>query len=151
MTAYANLADLLEVDPSIQDYGVLDWDAELANAQADVIRLLRVRWWPLVASRKRLHDITVATFGPIMDETKLDPTQWTRATVYKALADHIGPKLSKFEEVPDRFRNQMDYYSQRFEAELDLCIREGVRYQLDDDPTFSDAEKAPDTGLRLRR
>ena len=151
MTAYATLADLLEVDPSIQDYGILDWEAELANAQADVIRLLRVRWWPLFSSRTRLNDITVATFGPIMDETRLDPLQWTRATVYKALADHIGPKLSKFEEVPDRFRNQMDYYSQRFESEMDLCIREGVRYQMDDDPNWSDAEKAPDTSLRLRR
>ena len=151
MTAYATLADLLDVDPTIQDYGVLDFEAELANAQEDVIRLLRVRWWPLVASRKRLHDITVAAFGPIMDETKLDPTQWTKATVYKALADHIGPKLSKFEEVPDRFRNQMDYYGQRFESEFDLCIREGVRYQMDNDPAFSDAEKAPDTSLRLRR
>ena len=151
MTAYATLADLLDVDPTIQDYGVLDFEAELAKAQDDVIRLLRVRWWPLFSSRTRLNDITVATFGPIMDETKLDPTQWTKATVYKALADHIGPKLSKFEEVPDRFRNQMDYYGQRFESELDLCIREGVRYQMDNDPAFSDAEKAPDTSLRLRR
>lgn len=151
MTAYATLADLLDVDPTIQDYGVLDFEAELARAQDDVVRLLRVRWWPLFSSRTRLNDITVTTFGPIMDETKLDPTQWTKAVVYKALADHIGPKLSKFEEVPDRFRNQMDYYGQRFESELDLCIREGVRYQMDSDPAFSDAEKAPDTSLRLRR
>jgi hypothetical protein len=32
MTAYATLNDLLEVEPSIQDYGVLDWDAELAKS-----------------------------------------------------------------------------------------------------------------------
>lgn len=151
MTAYATLADLLEVDPTITEYGVLVWEDELARAQEDVIRLLRVRWWPMFASRVRQNDITVSTFGPIMDETRLDPTQWVKATVYQALADHIAPKLSKFEEVPDRFQNQMNYYGRKFETEFDLCVREGVRYQLDDDPAWSDTEKSSDTSLRLRR
>lgn len=151
MTAYATLSDLLDVDPTIQDYGVLDWDEELAKSQADVIRLLRVRWWPTFSTRTRANDITIINQGPYMDPDKLDPTQWTKATVYHCLAHHIGPKLSKFEEIPDRFRNQMDYYSQRFESEFDLCVREGVHYQLDSNPSFSDIEKAPDTSLRLVR
>lgn len=145
MTTYATLSDLLEVDPTIQDYGVLDYEAELAKSQADVIRLLRVRWWPTFRKNSGLGDIAQ------MDETNLDPTQWTQATVYHCLAHHIGPKLSKFEEVPDRFRNQMDYYGQRFEGEFDLCTREGIRYQLDDNPAWSEAERASDTTLRLRR
>ena len=151
MTTFATLADLLEVDPSIQDYGVLDFEAELSKAQDDVVRLLKVRWWPMYSSRARTLDIAIVGAGPILDETKLDSTQWTKATVFKALADHIGPKLSKFEEVPDRFRNQMDYYAQRFEVEFDLCVREGVRYQIDNDPAFNEAESASDTTLRLRR
>lgn len=151
MTAFATLADLLEVDPSIQDYGVLDFEAELARAQADVIRLLRVRWWPMYSSRARTLDIAIVGASPELDPDKLDPTQWTKATVFQALSDHIAPKLSKFEEVPDRFRNQMDYYGRKFETEFDLCVREGVRYQIDDDPEFSEAERASDTTLRLRR
>ena len=145
MTTYATLSDLLEVDPTIQDYGVLDYEAELAKSQADVIRLLRVRWWPTFRKNAGLGDYAQ------MDDANLDSTQWTSATVYHCLAHHIGPKLSKFEEVPDRFRNQMDYYGQRFEGEFDLCTREGIRYQLDDNPAWSEAERASDTTLRLRR
>ena len=148
---FATLADLLEVDPTITEYGEIDYTAELARAEAEVVRIIRVRWWPTFASRTRLNDITLTLAGPIMDETKLDPTQWTRATVYYAMAHYICPKLSKFEEIPDRFRNQMDYYASRFETEFDLCVREGVRYQLDDNAAFSDAERTPDTDLRLRR
>lgn len=148
---FATLTDLLESDPTITEYGEIDFTAELARAEAEVIRIIRVRWWPTFASRTRLNDITLTLTGPIMDSTKLDPTQWTRATVYYCLAHYICPKLSKFEEVPDRFRNQMDYYSTRFETEFDICVREGVRYQLDDNAAFSDAERTPDTDLRLRR
>ena len=151
MTAYATIADLLEADSTLPDYGEIDFTTELANAQADVIRLLRVRWWPTFASRTRLNDITITQTGPIMDETRLDSTQWTRATVYYCLAHYICPKLSKFEEIPDRFRNLMDYYAARFETEFDICLREGVRYQLDDDAAWSAAERTPDTDLRLRR
>jgi hypothetical protein len=45
----------------------------------------------------------------------------------------------------------MDYYSKRFEHEMDLILREGVEYDIDDSGTVSDTEKAPVTSLRLRR
>jgi hypothetical protein len=30
----------------------------------------------------------------------------------------------------------MDYYRGRFEHEMDLCIREGVKYDVNDDNTY---------------
>jgi hypothetical protein len=145
MTAFATVDNLLSVDPTIQDFGVLDWDTELARSQTEITRVLSVRWWPTFRKTFGLSDIA------LINANLLDPTQWTQATVYHALAYHICPKLSKFEPDADRFQEMMKYYQGRFEHEMDLCIREGVRYDADENNTFSDAEKASDTSLRLRR
>lgn len=145
MTAFATVDDLLSVDPTIQDFGILDWDTELARSQTEITRVLSVRWWPTFRKTFGLSDTT------LINAALLDPAQWTQATVYHALAYHISPKLSKFEPDHDRFQEMMKYYQGRFEHEMDLCIREGVRYDADEDNTFSDAEKASDTSLRLRR
>lgn len=149
--AYATLDDLLQVEPTIQDFGILDWDAELARSETEVNRILAVRWWPGYANKGRYNDITHLSGSPIMDVSKLDPTQWRQATVYHAMAYHICPKLTKFEPDQDRFQVMMDYYARRFEHEMDLCIRESVRYDENADGEFSDSERVQDTSLRLRR
>jgi hypothetical protein len=148
--AYATEADLLEIEPTILDYGVLDFDAELAKSETEVNRILTVRWWP-VYMKDRRYDIVRRVGEILMDTDKLDPTQWTQATVYHALAHHICPKLSTFDPARDVFREKMEYYGRRFESEMDLCIREGVRYDDNDDDIFQDVEKLPDVSLRLRR
>jgi hypothetical protein len=87
-----------------------------------------------------------------MDTTKLDPTQFTQATVYHALAYHIAPKLTQFSGgEPDKFQMQMTYYQGRFEHEMDLVLREGVRYDLDDDNTYESSEIKSVTPFRLVR
>lgn len=141
---FAILDNLLQVEPTIQDYGLLDWDVELARSQNEIARVLSVRWWPSFHKGR----VNVAS---LIDKTLLDPTQWTQATVYHALAYHICPKLTKFIPETDKFQVMMEYYQGRFEHEMDLCIREGVRYDLDDDDSISADEKVPDTYLRLRR
>jgi hypothetical protein len=148
--AYATIEDLREVEPTIEDYGVLAFDAELAKSEVEINRLLSVRWWPTYAKQGR-SDIRYSNLALVMDVTILDPTQWTQATVYHAMAYHICPKLTKFEAEPDRFREMMDYYSGRFEHEMDLCIREGVRYDANNNDVFEDVETIPDTFLRLKR
>lgn len=147
--AYATLNDLLDVDPHITDYGVLEWDTELAKSEQEINRLLSVRWFP--SYQKGRTDIRYSNLAVLMDEDKLDPTQWTKATVFHALAYHICPKLTKFEAEPDRFREMMDYYKARFEDEFDLCLRQGVRYDANDDNVYQDVEKTPDVFLKLRR
>lgn len=143
--AYATLDDLLQVEPTITEYGVIDFDTELARSETEVNRVLHVRWFK---SYQASHN-DVGAFDP----TLLTASQWTQATVYHALAYHIAPKLTQFsqEGQEDRFQVMMNYYAGRFEHEMDLCLREGVQYDLDDNGTVSTGESAPTVSLRLVR
>ena len=143
--AYASLDDLLQVEPTITDYGVLDWDAELARSEIEVNRILQVRWFQ---AYKKSQGTSSA-----FDASLLTPTQWTQATVYHALAYHICPKLSKFEQQgnEDKFQVMMSYYQGRFEHEMDLCLRLGVEYDADNNNTVTDEEKKSINGLKLVR
>lgn len=126
--AFATLDDLLQVEPTIQEYGVIDFDSELARSETEVKRVLKVRWWQAYA---KSHAIETD-----IDFDKLDDAQWTQATVYHALAYHICAKLTQFQVEQDRFQVMMEYYQGRFEHEMDLAIREGVKYDLDGDSTY---------------
>jgi hypothetical protein len=141
--AYATIDDLLVVEPTITDYGVLDWDAELARSEAEINRVLKVRWYQSYAKKFAL---TVE-----FDPTKLTDSQFTQATIYHAMAYHICPKLTQFTPEEDKFSVMMKYYSGRFEHEMDLILREGVLYDLDGDGTVENMEKDPVVSLRLRR
>lgn len=144
--AYATLDDLTQVEPTIQDYGVLDWDTELENATTEVLRILKVRWW---LAYQKSHPTLINT-DP--DWTLLDTTQFVKATVFYALAWHITPKLTTFSGAePDKFQVMMDYYKGRFEHEMDLILREGVRYDIDGDSTYERTESTATKTLRLVR
>ena len=43
--AYATTQDLIQVEPTITEYGVLDFDVELARSEAEINRVLKVRWF----------------------------------------------------------------------------------------------------------
>jgi hypothetical protein len=141
--AYATIDDLLIVEPTITDYGVLDWDAELARSESEINRVLKVRWFLAYAKKFALN----VEFDP----TLIDPSQFTQACIYHALAYHICPKLTQFSPEEDKFSVMMKYYAGRFEHEIDLILREGVRYDLDDDGVVEPGEKEAIVTLRLRR
>jgi len=144
--AYATFDDLKLVEPNIDEYGVLEWDTELSRSETEINRILKVRWYlSYTKAHPSLHNVA---FDPAL----IDPTQMTQATVYHALAYHICPKLTQFSGAePDKFQVMMDYYRGRFEHEMDLIIREGVRYDIDDDNSYEQSEIKPVTGLRLTR
>lgn len=144
--AYATFDDLKQVEPTIDEYGVLDWDVELARSETEVNRVLKVRWYQ---AYQKAHP-SIADVE--MNVTLIDPTQFTQATVYHALAYHICPKLTQFSGAePDKFQVMMNYYQQRFEHEMDLILREGVRYDLDDDNTYERTETQSVKPQRLVR
>lgn len=144
--AYATLDDLLQVEPTIQDYGVLEWDVELAKSEVEINRVLKVRWYQ---AYQKAHPALV---NVEFDTTLLDTNQFTQATVYHALAYHIAPKLTQFSGgEPDKFQVMMEYYRGRFEHEMDLVLREGVRYDADGDSTYETSETKSVTPLRLVR
>jgi hypothetical protein len=144
--AYATFDDLKQVEPNIDEYGVLDWDIEIERSEQEINRVLVVRWYK---DYQRKHP-SIARQD--LDPNLLDPTQFTQATVYHSLAYHICPKLTQFSSAePDRFQVMMDYYRGRFEHEMDLILREGVRYDLNDDKSFDRDETGKLDTLRLRR
>jgi hypothetical protein len=144
--AYATFDDLKQVEPTIDEYGVLDWDVELARSETEINRVLKVRWYQ--AYQKAHPSIINVDF----DATLLDATQFTQATIYHALAYHICPKLTQHSGgEPDKFQVMMQYYQGRFEHEMDLILREGVRYDLDDDNSYESSEIKSVTPLRLVR
>jgi hypothetical protein len=143
---YATFDDLVQVEPTIDQYGVLDWDVELARSENEINRVLKVRWYQ---AYQKAHPNLV---GVEFDATLLDTTQFTQATVYHALAYHIAPKLTQFSGgEPDKFQVMMDYYRGRFEHEIDLVLREGVRYDMDGDSTYEANEIKSVTPNRLVR
>lgn len=143
--AYADFDDLKQVEANIDEYGVLDWTVELERSESEVNRILTVRWWK---EYQRKHPSLINTD---LDTALLDPTQFTQATVYHSLAYHICPKLTQFTPEEDKFSVMMKYYAGRFEHEMDLILREGVRYDLDDDNSFESSETGRVDTLRLRR
>lgn len=144
--AYATYDDLKSVEANIDEYGILDWDVELERSENEINRVLKVRWYS--AYQKAHPSIALVDF----DATRIDSTQFTQACVYHALAYHICPKLTQFSSAePDRFQVMMDYYQGRFEHEMDLILREGVRYDLDDDSTYESSEVKPVHSNRLVR
>jgi hypothetical protein len=144
--AYATLDDLLQVEPTIQEYGVLEWQVELDRSAAEINRVLKVRWYQ--SYQKQHPSIANIPFNPDL----LNSNQFTQATVYHAMAYHIAPKLTQFSGAePDKFQVMMEYYRGRFEHEMDLILREGVEYDLNDDGVIDDKEKKSVTPLRLVR
>lgn len=149
MATFATFSDVKEYEPTIGDYGIQTFDPELAKAQADVVRYLRINWWPTQQIGK--YDITVVGVNVELNEDKLTPSQLTRATVYCALGYYIYPKLSRFEPDLDMFHMKMEYYKKMYAEEIDLVIRDGVEYDLDSSGTITDTERAPSYFLRLKR
>ncbi len=126
--AFATNDNLHEYAPDIFDQGVDDWTTELARAETDVANMVQVKWYNNHYDRKSF------------DSSLLTETQWTRATVYRALANHIMPKLSTFRPEGDPFANQIGFYKERFEEEIDLQFQLGIEYDRNDDGTVEDAE-----------
>jgi hypothetical protein len=144
--AFATYDDLKQVEANIDEYGVLDWDTELERSESEIKRVLKVRWWP---QYQRNHTSLLNT---LPNFALLTETQFTQATVYHALAYHICPKLTQFSGAePDKFQMMMTYYQGRFEHEMDLILREGVEYDINNDSSIAMDEQAPTKTLRLIR
>lgn len=146
--SFANNSDLVTYYPTAMDHGVADWTNELTLAQGDVEILVKTRWF-----NQEFGQPQGRTIGsmPIFDPALLTETQWTRATVYRALAVYILPKLSTFRPEGDSFREQLAFYQNRFDEEFNLQLGSGVEYDLDGDNTVTTGEKFSVAQDRLYR
>jgi hypothetical protein len=150
MAILATISNVLEYEPDILDYGIPDFEEEIAKAQADVFRELRIKWWP--TQQVGLYDVRYLTGGnQEPDEDLYTASQLTRATCYHALGYHVYPKLAKFDIDGDIFERKMTFYREEFNRELDLVLRDGVEYDIDSSGTVTDDEKEATHYLRLKR
>jgi hypothetical protein len=132
--------DILEYLPDLHDYGITDFSDEHIKTRTDILRKLRVDWYPKVIGS-----------STEMDETLLTDSQFTRAAVFHVLSYYILPKLTQFTTEGDRFERMMEFYKLRYDEEMDLVIRDGVEYDINDDGSVTDSEKPPLNTLRLER
>jgi hypothetical protein len=146
--SFANNSDLVNLYPNAMEHGVADWTSELALAQGDVETLIKTRWFnqEFGTSRGRSQ-----VGQPAYDPAKLTDSQWTRATVYRALAVYILPKLSTFRPEGDSFREQLAFYQNRFDEEFNMQLGSGVEYDTDGDGTVDLGEKYAVAQDRLYR
>lgn len=144
------ISDIQEFEPDILDYGIPTLTAEITRANADVVRDIRIKWWP--TQQIGVYDINYLGANSVeMNEDLLTTSQWTICAVYQALGFHILPKLAKFEVDGDIFERKMDYYRKEYEREFDLILRDGVEYDLDSSGTVENREKEAQHYLRLKR
>ena len=139
--------DVFEYMPDLADYGIQDFASDHAKTREDILRRLRVEWWP----RFRPYNDIRFVQPPVMDTDLLDETQFTRAAVYHVLSYYILPKLAKFDPDGDRFGEMMKHYRSRFEEEFDYIIKDGVRYDFDDNGNIDSSEQVPAYQTRLVR
>lgn len=147
--SFATDSDVVEYVPDLHEYGIQDFSADHAKTQDDILRRLRIEWWPRLQPWK--YDIRYVNNAPEMDSTLLTDTQFTRTAVFHVLAYYILPKLAKFDPDGDRFENMMKHYKSRFEEEFNLVLKDGVEYDLNNDNTVGVSEKASTEFMRLVR
>ena len=139
MSNYATDSDVLEIEPRIKDFGVIDFTADHTKTTADIQRLLRIEWWPRVSRQSSTKYFSGA--GLEMDNTKLQAAQFKRTAVYHVLAYYILPRLTQHQGEDDRFFQMIAFYKNKFREEFDLVLADCIEYDYDGDGTVDEVEK----------
>ena len=124
---------------------VTDWLAQTTN---DILRDLRIKWWPVYKSNI-YTDITVLNTAE-MSNTKVNLDQFKRAGVFLFLSRFFLPALTKFrpEADKDRFERMIEFYTSQYNKEMQTILEDGVEYDSDAGGTISTSEREPLHGLR---
>jgi hypothetical protein len=143
--------DIEEYYPDVFDNGIQEFDQFFTKTQNDIYRRLRIDWFP-----KRQYDRLIdIDFGirqvEEMNESLLVDSQFTRAAVFHCLAYYILPQLTKFSPEGDQFVEMMKYYKERYEEEWQLILRDGVKYDFNEDGVIDPRERRQVNTIRLVR
>ena len=144
--------DVTKYQPDAFDFGIASGAAEATNFFAqttnDILRALRVEWWP-VYKTNIFTDITVLNTAE-MDNTKVNLDQFERAGIYLFLGRFYLPALTKFrpETEKDRFERMSEYYMSEYNKEWRSILEDGVEYDATADGTIQVSEREPLHGYR---
>ena len=127
------------------DFGIASGASEvtawLAQTTNDILRDLRIKWWPMYKSNI-YTDITVLNTAEMVN-TKVNLDQFTRAGVYLFLSRYLLPTLTKFrpEADKDRFERMIEFYSSAYVKEFQTILEDGVEYDSDAGGTIVTSER----------
>jgi hypothetical protein len=142
--------DVVEYMPDVLDHGIQSYDDFFEKTRQDIFRRLRIEWW--LSRRFNRHTTIIdSSLAGEMEDSKLDEPQFTRTAVFHCLAYYILPQLTKFNPEGDQFSTMIKFYKERYEEEWQLVLRDGVRYDDDEDGEYSTNEKLSVHILRLVR
>ena len=145
-------ADVTKYQPDAFGFGIAAGDTEAVNFFAqttnDILRQLRVEWWP-VYKQNVFTDITVLNTAEMVN-TKVNLDQFERAGVYLFLGRFLLPALTKFrpETEKDRFERMAEYYMAQYNIEWRMILEDGVEYDVDSSGTIVSNEREPLHGFR---
>ena len=145
-------ADVTKYQPDAFGFGIASGDTEATNFFAqttnDILRQLRVEWWP-VYKQNVFTDITVLNTAEMVN-TKVNLDQFERAGVYLFLGRFLLPALTKFrpETEKDRFERMAEYYMAQYNIEWRMILEDGVEYDTDGSGTIVTNEREPLHGFR---
>jgi hypothetical protein len=145
-------ADVTKYQPDAFGFGIAAGDTEAVNFFAqttnDILRQLRVEWWP-VYKQNVFTDITVLNTAEMVN-TKVNLDQFERAGVYLFLGRFLLPALTKFrpETEKDRFERMAEYYMSQYNIEWRMILEDGVEYDTDGSGTIVTNEREPLHGFR---
>ena len=145
-------SDIQKYQPDAFDFGISTTASETTNFLAqttnDILRALRVEWWP-VYKTNIFTDITVLNTAELVN-TKVNLDQFERAGVYLFLGRFYLPALTKFrpETEKDRFERMAEYYMSQYNIEWRMILEDGVEYDETADGTIQVSEREPIHGFR---
>jgi len=136
--AFSSDTDLVDLIPDILSLGISSFADYHADAQADIEREIRIKWWSKTG------------YVGEMKSNLLTSTQWTKASAYLVLWKYALPQLTNW--IPeDRFQIMMDHYKARYNDEMASVFADGVEYDYNEDSSISDSEKSVTIISRLVR
>ena len=145
-------SDVTKYQPDAFDFGISTSATETTNFLAqttnDILRELRIRWWPVYKTNV-YTDITVLNTAEMVD-TKVNLDQFKRAGAFLFLSKFFLPTITKFrpEADKDRFERMIEFYRSEYNKEFQSILEDGVEYDSDAGGTISVNEKEPLHGSR---
>ena len=113
--AFSTDSDLLDIQPDILSLGISSFSGEHAEAEADIKREIRARWWSRTGRSGEMVD------------AQLTDSQWTKANAYLVLWKYALPKLTNWVDG-DRFQQMLSFYRDMYHQELEAVFADGVEY-----------------------
>ena len=138
-------SDVQKYQPDAFDFGISTTATETTNFLAqttnDILRALRVEWWPVYKTNV-YTDITILNTAEL-DKTKVNLDQFERAGVYLFLGRFYLPALTKFrpETEKDRFERMAEHYMSEYNREWRDILEDGVEYDSTGDGTIVKNER----------